>query len=328
MLMPKRERQSTLAEPAVGRMLAAHVPTVLLVVVVLAVAAVRVRAGRSPGFALHLALGIGLGTYNIGAIIGVPRPTLSGELVAQLSATVTILWVIGLAAGVVLNDWRQRWLIATGLLPVWAISLFANFWYSRYLLVGFPPLIIAAVFGWQSLARRTHRFRRLVEVTVLATVLCIVLPQSARLIFEPATAHWSPLDRFQYIEGWGSGYGYPDAARFLRDAPNVPHTIFTFDAHSPAQLRTYLPPQWPTRVVYAMYGEDGRLLKSPTQRLENLLDHTPAWVVIAPQVLSENLDAMFGAAGRDRLRLRQVAQFAKPGSRAHVAIYEATRREP
>jgi hypothetical protein len=61
--------------------------------------------------------------------------------------------------------------------------------------------------------------------------------------------------------------------------------------------------------------------------LENLLGRTPAWIVISEQLLQGYLDSSFGRTNLDRINLRQIASFDKPGSRARLAIYEVTRRE-
>src|SRR5262249_32187595 len=152
---------------------------------------------------------------GIAAGTGVPRPSLPGELAAQLSGPVMLIWIVGLVASLLWCDWRQRWLIAMGALPLLAIGLLANYWYSRYLLFTLPPLIIASVGGWSAIADRIGHFRQPATLAVLGVTATLMTYQSACLILSPLRARWSPLDRFQYFEGWGSGYGYPEAARYL-----------------------------------------------------------------------------------------------------------------
>jgi hypothetical protein len=149
--------------------------------------------------------------------------------------------------------------------------------------------------------------------------------QSARLILDPLAANWSPLDRFQYIEGSGSGYGYPEAAQFLLKTPNVPRVIRSLDGHSAYQLRTYLPRSWSERVQPIIYGERGEVLRTEDALLANLLGTAPTWVVVPRQLLPFYMNAMFGDKV-DRIKLRQIARFDKPGARAQLVIYEATRR--
>jgi hypothetical protein len=134
------------------------------------------------------------------------------------------------------------------------------------------------------------------------------------------------VDRFQYFEGWSSGYGYPEAARFVLEARDAPQTIYSLDGHSAYQLRNYLPAQWGSRVRPIFYGPDGKALPSETARLESLLNRTPAWIIIPEQLLQTYLDSSFGRMNSGQINLRRIALFDKPGSRARLAIYEVTRR--
>jgi 4-amino-4-deoxy-L-arabinose transferase-like glycosyltransferase len=325
-LLPANQRSLLLEAPHMTRLLAAHAPVVLLALAVIAVTVTRWRRGESPGFGLQPLFGIGLGHYqNIGAGGGGPRPHLLRELTTQLSTPVVVFGLVGLAAGALWGDWRQRWLIAVGALPMLAIGLLAEFWFSRYLLFTLPPLLVATVCGWRGLAQHAGRWRRVCELAVLAVLaVCVVLMirQTARLILDPAAASWSTLDRYQYFEGPGSGYGYPEAARFILAAPQTPAIVYSLDGHSAYQLRNYLPAQWSRRVSPIFYGSDGSLLRSEPERLTNLLSRTPAWLVISEQLLQRYLVWSFGEKGAGQVRLRQIATFDKPGLRTRLALYE------
>jgi 4-amino-4-deoxy-L-arabinose transferase-like glycosyltransferase len=327
LLMPPQLRGRLLGGPALRTLLLAHAPAALLAVAVLSVALLRARSGHAPGFGIQDLLGIGGGRYSdIAGVIGVARPNLLSELSVQLSWPVTLLALIGIGAGALSVDWRRRWLTVVGLLPMLGIGIGAHFWYSRYLLFTLPPLIVVSILGWQSLALRAARCRRLLEVGLIAVCVGFMGRQAALLISDPVAAHWSPLDRFQYIEGWGSGYGYPEAARFLLQSPDAPPLIYALDGHTSYQLRTYLPDAWIGRVVPVFYDREGRALRSETTRSANLLGEAPAWIVVSPQLLQQYLDSNFGPAQVENFSLRQVASFDKPGSRAQVAIYRVARR--
>lgn len=326
-LLPAAERRRLLEAPHLTRLLAAHVPVAMLAVAVAVVAGIRLRSGRSPGFGLQDLFGIGLGQYqNIGAGSGGPRPSLLRELTTQLSEPVVAIAVMGLAASALFGDWRQRWLIAVGALPMLAIGLLADFWFSRYLLFTLPPLIVAAAAGWRSLAARAGRFRRASELAALMLCVVFMLPQTVRLILEPAAANWSQLDRYQYLEGAGSGYGYPEAARFIVAAAAAPPMVYSLDGHSAYQLRNYLPPAWNTRVSPIFYATDGRELRSEAERFANLSSPTPAWLIIPQQLLQHYLISSFGEKNAERIQLRQIAMFDKPGRRTQLAIYEIALR--
>jgi hypothetical protein len=327
LLMPARNRENLLQRPALTKLLAAHVPVVVLALVVVATALIRSQRGQSPGFGVQDFTGIAMGSYqDIAAVIGVPRAGLITELTAQLSWPVTAIALIGLGAGALLNDWRQRWLIAIGAVPMLGIALLAQFWFPRYLLFTLPPLIIAGVSGWRSLSLRAGRFRRPVELGVLAVCVGFMGHQSALLILDPAAARWSPLDRFGYFEGWSSGYGYPEAAKFLLEARDAPSMIYSLDGHSAYQLLTYLPAEWTGRVVPIFYGRDGKALRSRETRLANLLSRTPAWIIVSEQLLQVYLESTLGPLDPGQISLLQIAEFDKPGSHTRLAIYAVTRR--
>jgi len=326
LLMPGREREALLQRPALTKVVAAHAPAVILALGVISVAIARVHRGKSAGFGLQHVRGVALGQYgDIAAVLGVPRPNLIGELTAQLSWPVVVMALIGIVASVYRHDWRQRWLTAVGAIPMLLIGLFAKFWWSRYLLFTLPPLIVAAASGWHGLSRRLGRHPQTIELPVLALCLGRMGFQSARLILDPLAANWSTLDRFQYIEGSGSGYGYPEAAQFLLNTPDVPRVIRSLDGHSAYQLRTYLPRSWRERVQPITYGERGEVLRTEDALLANLLGTAPTWVVVPQQLLPFYMNATFGDKV-DRIKLRQIARFDKPGARAQLVIYEATRR--
>jgi hypothetical protein len=325
LLMPAHERGRWLRQPLLAKLLASQAPAVLLALVVIVVAVIRRHRGQSLGFGLQDLAGIAMGGYeNIAA--AVPRPRLVEELTTQLSWPVSIIGLIGLAAGALLGDWRHRWLIAVGALPMLSIGLIAEFWFSRYLLFTLPPLIVGAASGWQRLWLRAARFRTSGEIAVFAVCVGFMGHQSALIIFDPPAAKWSPLDRLQYFEGSGSGYGYSEAARFILAAPDAPLMIYSLDGHSAYQLRNYLPANWESRIKPIFYGEDGRALRSEDARLANLLSRTPAWIIISKQLLRRYLESSFGDGYLDQVDLREVATFDKPGLRTQLAIYEVMRR--
>jgi 4-amino-4-deoxy-L-arabinose transferase-like glycosyltransferase len=327
LLMPAPQRRRLLAPPNLAKVLAAHAPATLFALLVLGVAALRMRRGQSPGFGLQDLLGVGMGHYpGIAASTGVPRPQLLDELTAQLSWPVTVIGLLGLTFSALLNDWRQRWLLAMGAVPMLAIALLADFWFSRYLLFTLPPLIVCAVSGWRSLPLRTEAIRFPLELTALAVCVGFMGYQSAWIIFDPSSANWSRLDRLQYFEAPGSGFGFPEAARFVRESPATPRMIYSLDGYSAQQLLTYLPANWRGRVKPIYYGDDGELLRSDEARLENLLKRTPVWLIVPEQLLSGDLVSNLGRLKPDQIKLRQMAAFEKPGLHARLAIYEVVPR--
>jgi hypothetical protein len=326
--MSARDR-ARLQPGAYSELLLTHVPAVMLAAAVAVVAVVRLWRGQEPGFGLQTVAGIGLGYYgNMGAAAGIVRPGLLTELAAQLSWPVVAAGMLGVAAGALLGDWRQRWLAAAGLLPMLAIGYGAHFWYSRYLLFTLPPLTVAAVEGWRALLARTPTVRLPVAAALLLACTALMGRQSMLLILDPLAARWSPMDRSQYFESWSSGYGYPEAARFIRDSAEAPRVIYALDGHSSYQLRSYLPERWGPRIQPIAQGPGGRLLAGQNERFDNLRSHEPTWIVISVPLLDGYLQSVFGAQNAAQIELRKVATFDKPGSRVQLGIYRATSLPP
>jgi hypothetical protein len=323
-LLPSAQRRALLAPPARSRLILACAPVLLLAAAVCLVALMRVRQGHAPGFGIQDLLEVGGGfSADIAATMGVAPPRLLNELATQLSPAVLVVGLLGLALGAVRGDWRLRWLILQGALPLLMIAGVAHFWYSRYLLFALPPLLVAAVVGWRTLWARSGRIEHTAWLIVLAMCAALWARQSARLILDPATARWSPIDRVQYVEGWGSGYGYPEAAAYLRAAARPPEIIYALDGHSAAQLQTYLPRDWRPRVQPLFYGADGQELPEAAQRRANLLAHLPAWI-IAPEALFDR--SLLAAIGDPQgLQVQRLAAFDKPGRRTQVSLYSVAR---
>jgi hypothetical protein len=322
--MPVETRVALLEKPARMQMLIALTPVSALAIAVIGIVLVQLYLGRAPGFGMRILFGEAFGQFtDIARVLGVPGVYLMTELAAQLSWAVLMIATIGIAASTVLGDWRQRWLIGMGLFPMLCIAGFADFWFPRYLLFTLPPLIVAAVSGWRAVATRLQRFGIAIEVTVLAICVAFMGKQSTLLIADPISAQWSKIDRVQYFEGWSSGYGYSDAAQFILAASKAPPTIFSLDNHGAYQLKTFLPREWEGRVRPAVYAADGAMLRTPEQRLDNVIQASPAWVLVSEELLQGYLDSTFGS-GQALLQLRLIRRFERPGTRAKLALYEAT----
>ena len=340
LLMPRAQR-STLLQ-SWPKLVAAVMPTVLLAVLIAVIALHEARTGVPLAFGIQDLLGLGAGAYgDVAQVMGTARPTLLGELNDQLSWPVTLLAAAGLIPATFSGEWRQRWLIASGLIPLLLISLYAHFWFSRYLLFTLPPLFVASVCGWHRLSDHAGRdrtwmlsirYRNWVIAAALIAGIALMERQSLRLILDPLKARWSPVDRFQYIEGWSSGYGYPEAARYLVTAATPRTTVYALDGHSAEQLLTYLPGDWGNAVRPIFYGPDGQVLRTEAQRLHHLLEALKlspqdVWIVAAPQLLPRYLESTFGTAGARQLVLQLRAQFDKPGGRSQIAFYVVTLRD-
>jgi hypothetical protein len=70
------------------------------------------------------------------------------------------------------------------------------------------------------------------------------------------------------------------------------------------------------------YATNGKQLRSEAERFANLSTRTPAWLIIPQQLLPRYLISSFGEGNADRVGLRQIALFDKPGGRTQLALYE------
>lgn len=326
-LAPAEQRRQWIGRSRFLQLFAAHAPASLLLLGMAIAAVVQVHRGHAPNFGLEDLLGLGAGRYsNITADTGVARPRLLQELAAQLSWTVTGIGGVGVLASALLGDWRQRWLICVAAIPMLGIGLLAGFWFPRYLLFTLPALLVSAVCGWQTLAMRAGRLASSVRYGVVIICGVIMAHQSALIIWDPVLARWSPVDRFQYFEGWSSGYGYPQAAQFLLESSRPPSIVYSLDGHSAYQLQTYLPAQWIDRVKPISYGSHGEPLPTPEARLANILDTGSAWILVAEPLLQGYLNATFPQSFSKMVELHEIAAFDKPGARVRLAIYAVNRR--
>jgi 4-amino-4-deoxy-L-arabinose transferase-like glycosyltransferase len=319
-MMPAVRRQELLRGPAGLRTVGSQLPAVLLAAAMALIALLRTARGQLPGFGWQDLAGIGMGHYaGIATTIGLPKPTLPGELSAQLTPMVVLMGVVGALAAAWLGDWRQRWLLLLGALPMLGIGWLAAFWYSRYLLFTLAPLLLASLAGWVALARRAGNWQRAVAPGAWLLAAALMAQQSARLIMDPASARWSPLDRFQYFSGWGSGFGYPEAARFLLAASPAPDLVFSLDGHSAYQLTAYLPPAWRARIRPITEGAHGEILGTTAARQANLASVPRAWLIVPEPSLQWYLASSLGNI--HPANVRTLAMFAKPGGRTRLGLY-------
>ena len=217
-----------------------------------------------PGFWKHLATaGCIVLAINLVAFLGGPEISVQGRVPflhqpdyfippAELMSFPWLLWlrnvrvirdfyvsyltfpvVMILLAGIIYfirdRDKKEMALWFWFIIPTGVIVLVANGFFSRYMVMMVPPLLLltartlerlvawlAEIFKsrlhWEVQGGRRH--------SLLAISLIITLLPSGifdwRLMREPRTAPLNELDRLLYIEGANSGYGVRAAAEFLR----------------------------------------------------------------------------------------------------------------
>jgi 4-amino-4-deoxy-L-arabinose transferase-like glycosyltransferase len=120
-------------------------------------------------------------------------------------------------------------LLAWAILPIFAQLLLARYhWYPRYIVAFGPPLMLLAAIVLLRLADYLIKVSRerlkwsgafgvfAVGVFALATV-APTWNISQALITDPINAPMSAKDRWQYVEGWPSGYGMEESISYIRE---------------------------------------------------------------------------------------------------------------
>ena len=201
-----------------------------------------------------------------------------------------------------------------------ALSLGARSGYleARYLMVNAPFLVllaghalaIACQASADSLARFGIRHRNTSNVLAMLALVAILWP-GARFISrgweDPHGLLIPHYERWEYITGWPSGYGFREIALDFHERGEAVH-LATFDVGGRQRLATYLPPGsavTPVRVSPDELAAGVRL--GPSQgRMLLVLDHPKndndlSW-----------LD----------LSLTEIVTYPRPGNESHLTVYE------
>jgi hypothetical protein len=172
------------------------------------------------------------------------------DLITYVTWPILLLAVMRLFHGLRSRE-REAALFAVLLLmtPTVYILLAGDVWYSRYLLPIIPLLVVLAARTLTDLASFLAQNTRLGHGKIWLASLCllVLLPSLAfdyQLITDPSHSPLTPVDRWQYITGWPSGYGLAETVAWLKQkAAEQGALVVITDIHSgPTQegLRLYL----------------------------------------------------------------------------------------
>ena len=308
-VMPESDRAKLLAPEGQLKLLVAYAPVGLLLCGVIVVVVLRLQLGLRPGFGL---INIGYQTESVNrvATILANLHQLLDVLVVQVTWPVVILASVGVIFTFLKGNAYQRWLVIMGIVPIVGMMLVSSVWFARYLVFVVPPLIVGAVCGWGILLEPLGKAKNVVAAVLL--VICGVLMgyQSVLIVLDPPSARGMG----GYVSGWTSGYGYPELAHYLQDAPDTPPVVYTLDIVTAMQLRAQLPGEWAER-VQQLHIVDGKYLNME-EKQSYLLTKAPTWLV-APQAL-DNQDSFVAN------HLRRLIGFTRPYSQTQVTLYEVT----
>jgi len=145
---------------------------------------------------------------------------LAGWLISYWTPLVALLVVLGGAWSLLRGGPGDRLLVFAMLLPVGVFALGARQLYPRYVLSATIPALVLAARGageaglwlarWTPLAMPGGRW-------LIASICALpALAACAQIVSEPVRAPLPAIERFQYIEGWPSGYGWREACELVR----------------------------------------------------------------------------------------------------------------
>jgi hypothetical protein len=138
-----------------------------------------------------------------------------------------VLLVMGTGAALLAGDRLQRMLVGVATAYVAAFVLAARDLTAHYLLPVLPFCVLAMAHALVVVGSRLpSRLRAVAIATVLAAIAARAAPFWSALWTDPASAPFASTERRHYIDGRWSGYGFPEAARWIErelasDAPGA-----------------------------------------------------------------------------------------------------------
>jgi 4-amino-4-deoxy-L-arabinose transferase-like glycosyltransferase len=242
------------------------------------------------------------------------------DLIAYVTWPVLLLATMRLLYG--LRSREQVAILLAVLLvmtPAFYILLARDVWYSRYLLPMIPLLVVLAARTLTDLASLLAQNTRLGHRHAWLTALCLfaLLPSLAfdyQLITDPSHTPFTPVDRWQYITGWASGYGLAETVAWLQQkAAEKGAFVVITDIHSgPTQegLRIYLGDDEP----------DIRLLSVDLQRDSGQVLQQLVQTRAVPTLLLLNEPADKDLNPLASICPTTLAVFPKPGNKSRLVL--------
>ena len=149
---------------------------------------------------------------------------------SYLTLPIAVFGVFAIALAILRGKTSDRILLLWLLVPLISVTTLLAFFFSRYLVFAFAPLLILMsrylVLASQTLNRvdiklkgPAHRFRigRILVVLFLFSLLLPSVGFDRAILFDPVSAPLPEADRFQYISGHPSGYAVVDAIQYLKN---------------------------------------------------------------------------------------------------------------
>jgi hypothetical protein len=161
------------------------------------------------------------------------RPAQAAANIATVAGWLWTYWTPGVFAVALVSLARALWrrdgagmlLGGAALVPIVAFAVLSRAWFPRYVFFSTIPVLVLVGIAFSRFAGQVRGFARShgawMGVAATGLVALAVLGPAVdfdrRLLTDPASAPFPDVDRFQYVEGWPSGYGRAQTASRLRD---------------------------------------------------------------------------------------------------------------
>lgn len=101
--------------------------------------------------------------------------------------------------------------------PAAFMALAARTWFSRYAVMAAPFVVLAAGLAFAAVYDeiKSSSLKRWLPALLILVVSTVALSQDILLIKAPDKFAWTTDDRWQYIDGWPSGYGLSGAIHYI-----------------------------------------------------------------------------------------------------------------
>jgi 4-amino-4-deoxy-L-arabinose transferase-like glycosyltransferase len=174
-------------------------------------------------------------------------------LVVNLTWPVFLLACLAILSALIRREKEGALLLAASLVPILFFALTSgDNWFPRYILPSAPFLLLLAARAIGQITERAGSWpmpggplRRLFIPLLLLVAALPALSFDYWLIFNPQRAPFAQVDRWQYLEGWVAGYGYPEAAKFIIEQSEGRGTCIVVQNTEGTQptemLKVYLP---------------------------------------------------------------------------------------
>jgi len=252
-------------------------------------------------------------------------------ILAYFTPPIVVVGIVGLFVALIRVDRKALLLgwVAVGLFG--SLLFLSDTMFPRYFLLITGPWIVltaATVVQLSQVIARRMKLGRIAFAAVTTIFVALVCMPAIWLDYQVITdipnARLPDMDRFQYIEGWPSGYGVEEAARFLKaEAERSPGGLIVvcseYGGNSHAGLRMLLRREGKIRIEdFLVRGEDafGRLERSAAKK--------PVYVVFERPPLSWWAVESQPDVTRLATIAKRIEAYAKPAGKCTIEIYRVS----